>query len=99
MDLVKILKSMGLFYVFDATANFKGISKQNLFINNAFHKAFIEINETGTKAAASTVISAVPLSPQNHFCIDHPFIFIIHDNIYGNILFIGKVLNPNIQKM
>jgi len=77
--------------------DFSGINgNKDLFISNVFHKAFVEVNEEGTEAAAST---AVGLSLAAHreppiFRADHPFIFIIKDNRSGSVLFMGRVMNP-----
>ena len=68
---------------------------RNLFISNVIHQAFVEVNEEGTEAAAATaVIVALTAMPTNMFIADHPFIFIIQERETGNILFLGKVVNP-----
>jgi serpin B len=77
-------------------ADFSGINGRNdLWISNVFHKAFIEVNEKGTEAAAATgsvMTKAIHIEPVFH--ADHPFIFIIKDNRSGSTLFIGRVMNP-----
>ena len=78
-------------------ADFSGVNGvvKDLYISGVFHKAFIEVNEEGTEAAAATgvVLShSIPVAPV--FYADHPFIFIIKDNRSGSILFMGRVMNP-----
>jgi serpin B len=69
-----------------------------LYISDAFHKAFVDVNEAGTEAAAATsvvVSSAARSMPQELvFRADHPFVFLIRDARSGAILFMGRVANP-----
>ena len=97
--LVATLGTMGMPTAFSSAADFSGMnSTRNLFISNLIHKAFVDVNEKGTEAAASTgfgmVLSAEPLRSLV-FRADHPFIFIIQDTESGNILFMGRVTDPN----
>jgi serpin B len=77
-------------------ADFSGINgKGGIWISDVFHKAWIEVNEEGTEAAAGTavvLIKSISINPI--FRADHPFIFIIKDNRTGSILFMGRVMNP-----
>jgi serpin B len=96
--LNKALIELGMPNAFDELkADFSGINgKGGLFISDVFHKAFIEVNEEGTEAAAATAVgisAAIHFEPPI-FRADHPFIFIIKDNRSGSILFIGRVMNP-----
>ena len=71
-----------------------------LCISAVIHKAFVDVNEEGTEAAAATGIimapTAAPFRPQEPiiFRADHPFLFLIRDNQTGSILFVGRVANP-----
>jgi len=91
-DLVPELKNLGINAAF-GPADFSGISNADLFISQAVHKAFVDVNEVGTEAAAATGIAMMESMPPS-FRADHPFIFIIQDKETGIILFIGKVLEP-----
>jgi serpin B len=79
-------------------ANFKGMTDADgIFISKVVHKAVIEVGEDGTEAAAATaVIGPLGISPGIFpvevpvFNCNKPFIFIIHENIYNTILFVGK---------
>lgn len=96
-----VLKSLGMGIAFDQIeANFEGIApvqaSNNLYIDFVDHKAFIEVNEKGTEAAASTVVgiglTSMPMTES--FKVNRPFVFIIRDDRSGSILFIGKINNP-----
>lgn len=101
-SLSGILAEMGMPTAFDRNeANFTGMSAgEDLYIGAAFHKAFIEVNEKGTEAAAATgmviptvgIQRSVPFIPT--FQADRPFIYLIRDQKSGAILFLGRVLNP-----
>ncbi len=90
--LIPVLKELGIHDAF-GNADFSGISESDLFIEKAIHKAFVDVNEEGTEAAAATGIIMAESAPVP-FRADHPFIFIIQDKETGNILFIGKIVDP-----
>jgi serpin B len=94
------LVSLGMTDAFDPSrADFSGMSsgRPGLFIGEGFHKAFVEVNEEGTEAAAATGVVMVPASvppPRPVFRADHPFLFLIRDDVTGTILFLGRVADP-----
>ena len=94
------LEAMGMPAAFDSSlADFSGMTGQkDLFIGFVIHQAFIKVDEQGTEAAAATAVgmNLTSMPQQNIFRVDHPFIFIIQDKNTGNILFLGKVINPTI---
>jgi serpin B len=99
-SLVSVLKSMGVVDAFSNAADFSGMSDgKNLFISAVIHKAYVDINEEGTEAAAATGVAirltSVGPVPTPVFRADHPFLFLIRDNNSGSILFIGRQMNPN----
>jgi serpin B len=97
--LDQVLKSMGMTDAFSLPpADFSGMDgKKDLFISAVLHKAFVDVNEEGTEAAAATAVvvgmTAAPAEPLV-FRADHPFLFLIRDNRTGSILFMGRVTNP-----
>lgn len=97
-EMSDLLKELGMKSAFDPyAADFSGInSKGGLYISNVFHKAFINVNETGTEAAAATavVIGITAIAPLPEFRADHPFLFFIMDKGTGAILFMGRVADP-----
>jgi serpin B len=98
-SLLDPLKSLGLKDAFTDKADFSGITgENNLSISDVVHKAFVEVNEEGTEAAAATGAimrtTAIAMGPTPEFRADHPFIFLIVDKATGTILFMGKVSDP-----
>ncbi|TQD23988.1 serpin family protein [Methanolobus vulcani] len=101
-DLSNSLIKMGMIDAFDDTkSTFSGISDEKLTISNIVHQAFVDVQEEGTEAAATTVMyftgSPAPGTEQPEivtFKADHPFIFLIEDKRTGCILFMGKVESP-----
>ncbi len=93
------LSNMGMSAAFDRNAaDFSGMTgKKDLFISKVIHKAFVAVDEEGTEAAAATavVMETAGAAIENLvLVVDRPFIFIIRDLESGQILFIGRVLNP-----
>ncbi len=76
---------------FTDAANFSGMSPVSLKLEFVKQKTFVEVNEEGTEAGASTVTGVVPTS-LSEFRVDRPFIFVIRERQTGTILFMGKVL-------
>jgi len=69
--------------------------KRDLFISFVIHQAYVKVDEEGTEAAAATATGMMTsAAPRNVFRADHPFIFIIQEKATGNILFLGKVVDP-----
>ena len=99
VDLVENFKKLGMNDAFDKKADFSGMTgSKELFISEILHKAFIEVNEEGTEAAAATAVVMAFKSIRTEkpfvFKADHPFIFVIRENSTGSILFMGKFVNP-----
>jgi serpin B len=102
-ELQQTLGAMGMPQAFGARADFSGMTGgRDLFISAVIHKAFVDVNEEGTEAAAATAVmmmemamqSRTPLPPPIVFRADHPFVFLIRDNRSGGILFMGRVTDP-----
>ncbi len=94
-ELANVLAEMGMPHAF-ADADFSGMTgKKDLFINKVIHKAFVDVDEEGTEAAAATaVVEKMGISKTLTFRADHPFVFLIRENQKGSILFIGRIVNP-----
>lgn len=98
--LAGTLAAMGMPTAFADAADLSGMDgTQNLFVSRVVHKAFVDVNEEGTEAAAATgVIINLKTSLEGDetptFRADHPFIFAILDNDTGTILFMGRVVDP-----
>ena len=92
------LKAMGMKDAFmPGKADFSGMATgEKLHITAVLHKAFVDVNEKGTEAAAATAIGvgATSLPQPGVFHADRPFVFLIRDHRNGTILFMGRVANP-----
>jgi serpin B len=94
--LKKILQQLGMQDAFDdSIADFSGMA-DNIFIASVIHKAFVEVNEKGTEAAAATAVMMLErgISYPEIFRADRPFLFLIQENSTGSILFMGKLASP-----
>jgi serine protease inhibitor len=111
-DLGQTLQGLGMVRAFKDPraadgAQFDGMSEsqdplQKLYVSKVLHKAFVEVSEKGTEAAAATAVmmarptaapAAVPFTPT--FKADRPFLFLIRDRQSGSVLFLGRMVNPN----
>jgi serpin B len=94
-SLGKTLAAMGMPLAFSQQADFSGMTgKPNIYIDEVVHKAFVEVNEEGTEAAAATGVIMRATSMPPMFEANHPFLFLIRENSTGAILFIGRVTDP-----
>ena len=81
-------------------ADFSGMAdRRDIFLSGAIHKAYIDVDERGTEAAAATsvLMDGAALHPPRpvEFRADHPFLFIIRHSRTNLILFIGRLTNPS----
>ncbi len=99
-SLSDTLQVMGMPTVFGSDADLSGMDgTRNLFISNVKHKAFVDVNEEGTEAAAATSVEVGTTSMPVEgivpvFRADHPFIVQITDDETGMLLFLGRVADP-----
>ena len=99
-SLRQALSTMGMPTSFTGKADFSGIDpKHGLAISEVVHKAFVDVSEQGTEAAAATGITmrttAMRMPEQTVvFRADHPFLFLIRDTRTGVVLFIGRLTTP-----
>ena len=100
-ELGDVLSSMGMPLAFSDKADFSGMSaEEQLYFSAVIHKAFVDVNEEGTEAAAATAVALRaatgrprPETPVE-FRADHPFIFLIRDNRTDAVLFLGRLVKP-----
>jgi serpin B len=96
-NLSGALKELGAREMFEDNADFSNISgRRDLKVSEVIHKAFVEVNEEGTEAAAATAIEMVlcsmPIESETlNFIADHPFLFVIFDQRANSLLFVGKL--------
>jgi serpin B len=97
--LNEALRDLGMPLAFGTDADFSGMNgRRDLLLGAAVHKAFVEVSEEGTEAAAAGGVNVelIALSPRARprFIADHPFVFLVRDNQTGSILFLGRLVNP-----
>jgi serpin B len=107
IDLVEVLKSMGMRLATGPTADFSGItSPSELYISVVIHQANLDVDEKGTTAAAATAVgfattggcgSSQPLKVIT-LRLDHPFLFVLRDVETGAVLFMGRVVDPSVGR-
>ncbi len=102
-ELSNTLQTLGVKDAFDLKADFSKMNgKRNLFLSALIHKAFVEVNEEGTEAAAATAgimtmkSAAIQPKPITEFKANRPFIFMIQEKSTGLILFLGKIAKPTL---
>ncbi|CAN7951683.1 unnamed protein product [Ixodes pacificus] len=95
VDLKRVLVAMGIEDLFmPSRCDLSGISgEKDLVVSDAVHKAFVEVNEEGTEAAAVTMAEIIPERKIRSigFIVDHPFLFLIRSHNPDVILFVGSV--------
>ena len=101
-DLVSPFTKLGMKEAFRLSkADFSGMGwpKGRLYISQIKHKAFVEVNEEGTEAAAATAVEMATKAFRQYpvFRADHPFLCLIRDNKSGSILFMGRIVNPEMK--
>lgn len=102
LEAPEFLKRLGLVLPFSNGADFTEMVDSpvanSLYISNVFHNSFVEVNEKGTEAAAATaatvLLRGIQMDPVEDFIADHPFMFVIKEELTGVILFVGHILNP-----
>ena len=98
--LADALSHMGMATIFSHDADFSGIDgRRDLYVSAIVHKAFVDVSEKGTEAAAATGTAmramAMRRPPRLYvFRADHPFVFFIRDASSGAILFEGRFVRP-----
>jgi serpin B len=96
-SLVETLEALGMEQAFGGGADFSRMTGDaSLYISEIVHKAFVDVNEKGTEAAAATavVMAESALMENQQLTVDSPFIYLIRDRETGTLLFVGRVLNP-----
>jgi serpin B len=99
-SLKPVLCVLGADLAFSDDADFSGIGDEPLKISEVVHKAFVEVNEKGTEAAAATGVKMamcgmiMELPEPKVFQADHPFLFFIRDRQTNAVLFSGRILDP-----
>ena len=99
IKLNDVLSDLGMAVAFTDQADFAEMYPPgNLFISRVKHKTFVKVNEEGTEAAAVTSVAITLTSSGGEFAmrVDRPFIFVIHEKRSKAILFMGKIIEPQL---
>ncbi|XP_012710195.2 serine protease inhibitor 2.1 isoform X1 [Fundulus heteroclitus] len=95
-SLHKLLPEMGMASLFSSSADLKRLSTEaGLKVSEVLHKAVVDVDETGTTAAAATSIGIIPYSLPRMFIINRPFFFFIYHEETNCVLFMGRVIDPS----
>ena len=100
LNLVPVLRRLGVEQAFTRQADFSGITEaERLLIDAVAHKAYVDVDEQGTEAAAATAVSFRPLAAFRAptpvtMTVDRPFLFVIIHTPTGLPLFVGQVRHP-----
>lgn len=103
LEMAETLKSLGMALPFGSHADLSNMAEPQgppLEVSSVRHKAFVEVNELGTEAAAATTVevmaSCLPMyTEDSDFVADHPFMFLIMEESSNTVLFTGRVLDPS----
>ncbi len=96
LSLVPALTDLGMGEAFDSfAADFSGITDTGMFIADVIHEAYVKVDEEGTEAAAATAVVMEDGAVGDMFVADHPFLYIIRDDLTGSVLFMGRVADPS----
>jgi serpin B len=99
LDLRRPLQALGVHSALTPAADFSGIARQQLRVDQVVQRAHVEVDERGTTAAAATgasmrLVSMVVPKPPLELRIDRPFLFAVRDRMTGAPLFVGQVTDP-----
>jgi serpin B len=103
LEMAETLKSLGMALPFGSHADLSNMAEPQeapLKVSSVRHKAFVEVNELGTEAAAVTTVEimlmCMPMyTEDSDFVADHPFMFLIKEESSNTVLFTGRVLDPS----
>lgn len=96
LQLKSALRDLGVTDLFSTTsANLsRMMAKAGAALDNVVHQTFIEVTESGTEAAAATIVSLSRDGPSKSFAANRPFLFLIRDIPSKSVLFWGRVVRP-----
>ncbi|PWA60053.1 serine protease inhibitor (SERPIN) family protein [Artemisia annua] len=99
-----MLKELGVKLPFDGGEGFTEMVDssvgQSLYVSRIHHKSFVAVNEEGTEVAAASaavvMLRSLRTNDKVEFVADHPFLFVIREDITGVVLFMGQVVDPHV---
>ena len=97
LELIDALRALGIVDLFDPLlADLSAMAPDQVYVKAVIHDANVSVDEFGTEAAAATAVIGefVSMPREVTLTVDRPFIYLIKDDATGEILFIGRVLDP-----
>jgi serpin B len=96
IDLNETLETLGVSSAFTGASDFSALTNFTpVSLGDVRHKATIGIDENGVEAAAATTVGVPVSEPPEEFFATRPFYFFIHDRDSGEVLFVGRVMDPS----
>ncbi|MFL5680155.1 MAG: serpin family protein [Chloroflexota bacterium] len=96
-QLIPALRKLGINSLFD-DADLTGMTAEGLFVSDVVHQANISVDEDGTEAAAATAVVGDTTGGGPDISatvrVDRPFIYVIRSSISGEVLFVGRLMDP-----
>uniref|UniRef100_A0A6I8N351 Serpin family I member 2 n=1 Tax=Ornithorhynchus anatinus TaxID=9258 RepID=A0A6I8N351_ORNAN len=102
LDFKEAFSSLNVTEMFSGGCDLSGITDSaDLYVSKVAQKSFFEINEDGSEAAASSgmQVPVIMSLARNQFVANHPFLFIMKNNPTESILFMGRMADPEVQKI
>ncbi|XP_030071220.1 protein Z-dependent protease inhibitor [Microcaecilia unicolor] len=94
-QMQKCLQDLGIKEIFSGKGNLSGLTdERNLRLTQVTQRAVIDVDEKGTEAAAVTGSEMTGYAMPSTIHVDHPFLFIIFEEVYNTLLFIGRLIDP-----
>ncbi len=101
-NLTNVLMALGIQKPFlTGKANFTGIDggNQKLFVSAAMQKSVVDVSEGGLEIPQAQAVDSTRRQAQPEraatFRADHPFLFAVLDNATGEMLYMGRIVNPS----
>jgi serpin B len=95
LELTETLRALGMVDAFTERADFSGMSAARpLFISKVVHRTVVEVDEHGSEGASAGGVVLKKGPRPRVITVDRPFMFLVRDRRTGNILFLGRVMDP-----
>ncbi|NXF38078.1 ZPI inhibitor, partial [Nyctibius bracteatus] len=91
----KLLHALGIKNLFTCMADLSHLTDEGyLAVSQVVQKAVIEVDEEGTEATAASGSEITAFTVPPVIKVDRPFLFMIFEETFKTLLFIGRVVDP-----